>query len=270
MSVARIDGIELYYETSAGETCFGSPPLLLIAGLASDSQSWGPVVGDLARGRRLILPDNREVGRTQPWRGVLDVTDLADDCAALARHLGFEHIDVLGHSLGGFAAQTLALRCPGLVRRLVLVASAGAPSARNRALFRDWAATLDPGGPTATWWRGLFYWIFSRRFFADPAQVQAALDYAIRYPYPQPAAAFRAQVEAIAGFDGRAGLSHIAAPTQVLAGGQDLLFPPDACAAVAAAIPGARLEIIAAAPHAVHTECPREFCEAVVGFLGAP
>ena len=88
-------------------------------------------------------------------------------------------------------------------------------------------------------------------------------------PIPQPAAAFRAQVDAIVGFDGRDGLARIAAPTLVLAGGQDLLFPPDECAALAAAIPGARLETIAAAAHAVHTQCPREFCEAVARFLDA-
>ncbi len=76
MPTVPINGIELYYET-LGE----GPPLLLVAGLASDSQSWATVTADLAKGRRAILVDNRGVGRTRPWGAEVSIPVMAEDCA---------------------------------------------------------------------------------------------------------------------------------------------------------------------------------------------
>ena len=72
---------------------------------------------------RTIAPDNRGVGRTRTQDGPIDIDVLADDCEALLDHLGIGRAHVLGHSMGGFVAQRLALRHPGLVHRLVLTAA---------------------------------------------------------------------------------------------------------------------------------------------------
>lgn len=253
-----------YEERGAGS------PLLLVAGLASDSMSWLPVWNELGSHHRIVAPDNRGAGRTRPQDGPASIDAMADDCAALLAHLGIARAAVVGHSMGGFVAQRLALRHPRLVERLVLVATGARASPAAVALFGDLADRLDGGEDPSRWFRRLFDAIFTRRFLADPANVDAATRWALDYPYKQSPLAFRRQVEAIAAFDGDAGLAHIAAPTLVLAGREDALFPPDAMQAFAGRIAGARFEAIDGAAHAVHTEQPKAFVDAVGPFARAP
>jgi pimeloyl-ACP methyl ester carboxylesterase len=255
-------GVTLHYETRGR-----GAPLLLVAGLASDALSWLTVAEPLASRYRTIAPDNRGVGRTLPQDVPVDVDTIADDCAALLDHLGVAQADVLGHSMGGFVAQRLAARHPDRVRRLVLVATGHRAGERIVDRFFALADRLDAGEDRATWFRSLFEAIFTRRFLSDPAMVDLALRWAIEYPFAQSAAGFRRQCEAMAAFDSREDVRAIAHPALVVAGREDVLFPPERCAAFAAALPGARSAVIEGAAHAVHTEQPRAFVEAVVGFL---
>jgi pimeloyl-ACP methyl ester carboxylesterase len=244
-------------------------PLLLVAGLASDSMSWLTVWNELGSRYRVVAPDNRGVGRTRPQDGPASIDAMADDCAALLAHLKIGRAAVVGHSMGGFVAQRLALRHPRLVERLVLVATGARPSPADVALFRDLADRQDAGEDPARWFRRLFDVVFTPRFLADPANVDAATRWALDYPYPQSPSAFRRQVEAIAAFDGTAGLAQIAAQTLVLAGREDVLFPLDGMQAFASRIAGARFEAIDGAAHAVHTEQPRVFVDAIARFVPA-
>ena len=105
MPTVKVDDLDIYYETH-GE----GPPLLLVAGLASDSQSWQPVLDTLAADFKVIVFDNRGVGRTTPQEATTSITRMADDCVGLAQQLGIEKFHLLGHSMGGFIALETAIR----------------------------------------------------------------------------------------------------------------------------------------------------------------
>jgi pimeloyl-ACP methyl ester carboxylesterase len=239
------NGVDLYYEEHGR-----GAPLLLIARLASDSQSWLPALAGLAASFRVILVDNRGIGRTSPLETRTSIRAMADDCVALVRHLRLGAVNVVGHSMGGFIAQDLALRYPEHVEKLVLAATGSCSSKRNDALFTGWADALDAGAAPDPWFRELFRWIFSAGFLADTKTVDDLVRFAVEYPFPQPAGAFRNQVEAIAEFDNTGQLSRLRVPTLVLAGSEDL-----------AAIDGAG--------HALHVEQPAAFNRQVSGFLSA-
>src|SRR5438309_3680925 len=134
--LARGD-VDLYYE-SVGD----GPPLLLIAGLASDSLSWQPIVADLASHYRVITVDNRGAGRTTPQAAPTSIRAMADDCVALIEHLGLPSVHMLGHSMGGLVAQDCAIRYPDKVNALVLAAPASVNSKRNNDWFAGWAAVI--------------------------------------------------------------------------------------------------------------------------------
>src|SRR4051812_235317 len=106
----------IHYEI-AGE----GKPVLLVAGIASDSASWGPLVS-LLPGRQVIRIDNRGCGQTKV-DGPIEIAEMADDCAALLRHLRLPAVDVVGHSLGGTIALDLAARHPELVAKVVTLTS---------------------------------------------------------------------------------------------------------------------------------------------------
>lgn len=265
MPTAAVNGIELYYE-DGGQ----GPALLLIPGLATDSQAWPPAILEaLARRFRVVRVDNRGAGRTQVPPAEVTVAAMANDCRALLGHLGIASAHVLGHSMGGFVAQELAIRHPDAVDRLVLAATAPHNPPRNNRLLADFAAYLECCPDRTLWWRGFFYWLFSPALFADEGALDAALRFALENPWPQETAAFAAQVEACARFDRRREAGTIAAPTLVLAGERDLLFPPAECEALAAVIPGAALRVLPGAAHALYVEAPEAFTERVLEFIDA-
>jgi len=263
MPTVKVDDLEIYYETH-GE----GPPLLLVAGLASDSQSWQPVLDTLAADFKVIVFDNRGVGRTTPQEAATSITRMADDCVGLARQLGIEKFHLLGHSMGGFIALETAIRFPDRVDKLIVAAAAATDSARNHYLFADWAADRNAGMDPERWFCNFFYWIFTAGFFDDSKSVQAALRFALDYPYPQSPAAFDKQVRAMADFDCRKRFCSVHAKTLVLAGGEDLLFPPGVCRELARTIPQAEFSQIEGAAHSIFIEKPKDFTAAVLGFLG--
>ncbi len=88
---------------------------------------WGAVLDDfnstivqgLARFHRVVALDYRGVGASGGIARV-SVDKMADDAILLIRAMGFDRVDLLGFSLGGFVAQDIALKTPTLARRLVL------------------------------------------------------------------------------------------------------------------------------------------------------
>lgn len=261
MPTLRHDGVDLYYEVRGT-----GKPLLLVAGLAADQAFWLGSVDLLGAQRQVILLDNRGAGRTTPADAATGIDTMADDCAALLAHLAPRRADVVGHSMGGMIAQSLALRAPALVDRLVLASTAPAVDARNNALFASWAA-LFPQLDRATWFRNLYFWVLSTRFFANPRTVAALVQLAATYPYQQTPAALARQVDAIAQFDVAARLSSLAARTLVLAGTEDLLFPVAQSAAFAKSIPHATFVAVEGAAHSFPAESPQVFAREVLRFL---
>lgn len=115
---ADVNGINLYYETYGT----GRPMILLHGGLGL-GEMFGPILPALAERHRVIAPDLQGHGHTADIDRPLDLRFMADDIAALIRHLGLEKPDVVGYSLGGGVALQLAVRHPDTVGRLVMASA---------------------------------------------------------------------------------------------------------------------------------------------------
>ena len=109
---ADVNGLHLYYETEGT----GRPLILLHGGLGS-GEMFGPVRPALAANHQVITPDLQGHGRTADIDRPLDVRLMADDIAALIRHLGLDRPDIVGYSLGGGVAFMTAVKYPELVRQ---------------------------------------------------------------------------------------------------------------------------------------------------------
>ncbi len=104
---APVSGLNLYFE------CHGAgDPLILLHGGVVGIASFGPVLSELAKDRMVIAVELQDHGRTDDIDRPLRFESMADDIAALVRHLGFERTDVLGYSLGGGVALQTAIRHP--------------------------------------------------------------------------------------------------------------------------------------------------------------
>ena len=113
----------------------------------------GPLVPGLAATRRVIVPEMQAHGRTADVDRPITYEQMADDTAALARHLELEQADFVGYSMGGAIALQVAIRHPALVRRLV-VAAAGfsydGMSAEALAMFPSITPEMFAGSPRET------------------------------------------------------------------------------------------------------------------------
>jgi pimeloyl-ACP methyl ester carboxylesterase len=110
-----------------GYRSFGSGrPLVMVMGLGGTMGSWDPTFLDAlaAGGHRIVLLDNEGVGRTTTLKGPLTIRRMGDTTAGLIKRLKLKRPDVAGWSMGGMIVQSLAVRHPKSVRRLVLMATA--------------------------------------------------------------------------------------------------------------------------------------------------
>ena len=95
-------------------------PVIFLNHLGANLDNWDPrVVDGIAAKHHVITFDNRGVGAS---RGKTPVTveAMASDAVAFIRELGFDQVDLLGFSLGGFVSQVIARREPALVRKIIL------------------------------------------------------------------------------------------------------------------------------------------------------
>jgi pimeloyl-ACP methyl ester carboxylesterase len=117
---APVNGLNMYYEIH-GDARGGSRPLVLLHGaLSATGTSFGRLLPRLAGDRRVIAVELQAHGRTADVDRPLGIAQLAEDTAALLRHLGVDNADVFGYSLGAGVALQLALAHPDLVGKLVL------------------------------------------------------------------------------------------------------------------------------------------------------
>lgn len=252
----------LHYEIDGN-----GPPVLLIAGTASDSASWGPLVAPLAERFTVIRPDNRSTGRTMPTDAPLSLEHWAEDALALADHLALGPVAVVGHSLGGMIGLRMATLAPDRVARLALLSSAPVHGPRNDALFDLILSLRAEGQPPDLWLRAFLPWLFHPRFFAIPGQLEAAIAQSLAYPHAQTPAAMAAQVAALRRSDVAPLLADVACPTLALLAEDDLLIPTPAARDALAPIRDLTITLIATAGHSVHWDAPQAVLEALLPFL---
>lgn len=258
---------------AAGE----GPVLLLIMGHAGTMAAWDPafVTALALRGHRVTMFDNRGAGLSSgPVDPELTIAGLADDAAGLLDALGVDRADVLGWSMGGYVAQELALRHPGRVRSLVLVATdAGgadeapaSPDARvvldqtspsDEALVRISFPPTDAGRAAAVGWMTRVGMQPGARpeWFVVPPEVVAAQSHAEGPGWAAP------------GMGTRDRLGRMSVPTLVVAGAEDVVCPVENSRALADGIPGALLRVYEGCGHAVLFHDPERVARDVGDFL---
>jgi pimeloyl-ACP methyl ester carboxylesterase len=138
VGLASVNGIALAYQVHGS----GRPLVLLHGGFGS-SDMFGPNLAALAERRQVIGVDLQSHGRTPAVDRPMRFETMADDIAALIRHLGYEQADLMGYSLGGGVALRTAIQHPALVRKLVLVST----PFRRSGWHAEQVAAFDQMGP---------------------------------------------------------------------------------------------------------------------------
>lgn len=118
-----------------------APPVVIVHGLFGSGRNWGVIAKRLSDRARVITPDMRNHGAS-PQNLDHGYPDLAEDLAELIDHIGGP-VDMVGHSMGGKAAMTLALSCPERVKRLIVADIAPVSYAHSQMQFIDAMQAVD-------------------------------------------------------------------------------------------------------------------------------
>lgn len=111
-----LDGVQIAYRDSGA----GTAPVMLVHGMGGDGHTWDRLARQLVRdGRRVIIPDLRGHGRSA-HADSYRFDEFGADIQKLCERLELGEVDLVGHSLGGYAVSRVAQERPDLVRRLVI------------------------------------------------------------------------------------------------------------------------------------------------------
>lgn len=258
---------------SVAEAGHGGDPLLLLHGFTGAKEDFADVLDTFAgRGWHAIAPDHRgHGGSDQPDdEDAYSFEEMADDSWALVDTLGFDRIDLLGHSMGGMVAQVMALVEADRLRSLVLMNTAGGRleqlDPEVAAVGADLARTVGLAE--------LNQILEGLRTTPRPpseervrAERPGYVEFGVRKLLASSPAMYAAMAVGMARVEDRLdALSRLDLPTLVVVGAEDdeFLAPSHA---LAEAIPGARLEVIDDAAHSPQFENPDRWWKVVTRFL---
>lgn len=245
-------------------------PLVLLNHWGAVLDNFDPrIVDGLASGHRIIAIDYRGIGASGGTAPVT-IDAMARDVIALVHALGFEKIDLLGFSLGGFVAQDIVLKAPDLVRRLILT---GTGPAGGQGIDQVGAVSWPLMAKGLLTLRDPKTYLF---FTATPNGRQAAKAFLARLkerktnrdkgPTPR---AFLRQLKAIKAWGRQApqDLGSIRIPVLIANGDNDIMVPTINSHDMARRIPGAQVVIYRDAGHGGIFQYHSEFVPAALRFL---
>jgi 3-oxoadipate enol-lactonase len=240
-------------------------PLLLLTGLGYAIWSWQRQLPDWSQRFRCVAVENRGTGRSPKPPGPYSIEEMADDAAEA---LDGRRAHVAGFSMGGYIAQTLTVRHPELIDKLVLVCTGtGGPDFRATPAETTAAWSANAGRTPQEFARATMPLSFRPGWTDEhPDEFEALL--ADRLEYPTPPECWRAQYGACIDWAARlTPVEQIAAPTLVVHGDADRIVPYENGVELAHRIPGSRFEAFPGSGHLLFLESPERLNPMVASFL---
>ena len=248
----------------------GGVPVVLLHHLTAVLEDWDPrVVDGLAAKHHVIAFDNRGVGGSG-GSTPKTVEEMAQDAVAFIGALGFSKVDLFGFSLGGFVAQVIAQRQPGLVRKIIL---AGTGPAGGEGIANVGPVLQDAFGKAGASNKHPKHFLF----FRQTSNGQAAADDFLRrlkertkdLDAPVGDETVQAQLAAIQawGQGDATKLGTVQHPVLVVNGDDDVMVPSFNSFELARRLPNAQLSIFPDAGHGGIFQYHAAFVQQALAFL---
>jgi 3-oxoadipate enol-lactonase len=243
------------------------PCVLFLHGIGGNRSHWTDQLRFFAdAGYHAAALNFRGYGDSDDYEGPLDfIADFCDDVLRALDHLEAPRAHLVGLSMGGRVARWFYLRHPGRVASLTLANTQPGFDTLGPEATEDFVAARlgplmaghDPADLAHDLARGLI----------GPSAVAGAYERLVATLAALHRISYMKTVRASALQDRGCDLSAIAAPTLLIAGEQDQLYPPDVARAMAQRIPGAEFKVISGAGHLSNLEQPQRFNDCVLEFL---
>jgi 3-oxoadipate enol-lactonase len=220
MPMVKVNDINMYYEIH-GE----GEPLILISGNGAESSQWKEMIPTFSKDCRVIPFDNRGAGRTDKPDMEYSIEMMAADVIGLMDGLGIEKAHILGASMGGMIAQNIAFLYPDRVKSMILVVTSMKCSPRSNYACKQAIKHVQDGSDPDALAEHSAVWSFPEEVLANPGAVNRIKSAMAHVLNPQTVDAFKRQNDAIVTFDSSKWIIEIMAPTLVIAGDGDIIWP---------------------------------------------
>jgi proline iminopeptidase len=271
------NGVEMVYDMEgSGEEII----IVVHGGPGLPHEYFHPLLSNIGRYARLVYFDRRaDFLSPRSSQETVSIGEMADDVDALRKTLGLSRVTLLGHSFGGSIALNYALRYPNHVKRLILVSTASAienPAEAEHRLLKvltseqlsSYRSGEGTGGNTACdRVRRRYRALFPHYFHKTPSRQW--LDFGVYSAYFDSLARKLVLAGRDAGFDVRAQVGQIKAPTLVIGGRYDLVTPLNQVEELAKGMPLARMVVMEHSAHYPFIEENFMFTEWVRQFMAA-
>ena len=265
MSGVQREGVPIQDATLAVEIQGEGDPLLLVAGLGGRLAFWSHQRPALSQHFKLVLHDHRGTGASTRSEIDYSVDQMTADVLALMDALDIERAHIVGHSTGGAIAQTLALNHSDRVNRIVLSATWAGYDPFFQELFKLRRQVLEACGPAAYMLDGTLR-ALPAAFLQERGETLEALA-ADRVEQFAGLPIELSRIDAVMAHDLRERLGDIAHATLVICAADDQITPLPFSQELAAAIPGAQLEVLPFGGHFFPQVDPDGFNQRVLEFL---
>ena len=250
---------------AGGSEHASAPPLVCLHGIGGDATSFRAQIAGLAG------PDQRVLSWDMPGYGgsaplaAMDFAALCERLCAALDELGLGRVIIAGQSIGGMIAQEMAIRHPGRVAGLVLIATVPGFGGRDDS-FRDAFLAASQGVGMGALAAEAIPAVLGPAVL-DPAVDSAIRDEAIAAMAAIPESAYRQVLATLVSFNRREDQHLITCPCLLIAGGKDDNSPARVMERMADRLPDAALLVIENAGHLVNSEAHRDCNKAIGAFL---
>ncbi len=252
-------GPQLHYAEQGDQ---GGEAIVFVHGWPDSWFSFSRVLPLLPVRYHAFALDQRGFGDSERPDCCYGIDDLAADVVAFLDAVSVERASLVGHSQGSFIARRVAETHPQRVERLVLIGSAVTPV--NEVTLEVQASIRELEDPVSV--------PFAREFQASTAYIplpEAFFEGVVAESCKLPASLWREVWDGMLGFDDAADLGRVVAPTLILWGEHDALFPREQQERLVAAIPNTRLIVYPETGHCPNWERPERVASDLDAFLRA-
>jgi aminoacrylate hydrolase len=263
MKFKTSDGVNLFYRLDGD-----GPPLLMLSGIWSDTNTWNAQVRSFADHYTCIRLDHRGIGQSEKWAGEHSYELHARDVKELLDHLGLKKAAILGVCHGGMAAVTAAVKYPGYVGALCVNATQLLGSERLRQMYFGWKRILETSD-FETLYTVIMPTIMSDHWLSQNRErlpdFLATIEERIEF------SAAQKMVEALIEYSATGftpeEVASIKVPALILASGEDRFIPPPVIQSESQYLPNAKFHLFEHSGHFPQREMPETYNSVVLNFL---
>ena len=265
MPMVKVNDINMYYEIHGNANSF---PLILIMGWGGTTEWWdSAMIEELAKQYKVVIFDNRGIGKTDKPELKYTVKMFADDTVGLMNKLDIQKTHLLGISMGGMIAQEIAINYPNRIEKLILCSTHSGMSFVSKILtkillFFGKRRMKDPEKGTELLISLLFTEDFINNSRDKIDEIRAEFT-----DSPTSQEDFARQFHAVEKFKTRKRLKNLDKPTLIMHGKKDALISYKESLKLVDLIPYAKLALFDNSAHALFTEETERVLCTLINFL---